>query len=219
MSIRSMLHCDGQLLEGNGDQYEEKFFWASISNPMFFMWTRGDTVLDEFLRRAVLHGCYPRDHSLEKKVVELYQRYLPLYAQFHRRVFCFEPDPLRVPKGSRGKLYTVKDGFVAGLANLNVTDDDKVKWSRRPYALFRVERAHDVRKAGVMFPGDTKMRPVKFKFDGTFIGVPMDGYKNCAVVRLFVKGNSRKKIGPDIFAERGRMCGDPDSAFEDISTR
>ena len=42
---------------------------------------------------------------------------------------------------------------------------------------------------------------------------------NCAVVKLVVEGESGKAIGPDIFAERPRMCGDPDSAFEDISAR
>lgn len=219
MSIRSMHYCDGQLLEGNGDQYEEKFFWASIANPMFFMWTHGDAVLDENLRRSVLHGCYPRQHDLAEETIAMYQKYLPLYAQFHRRVFCFEPDPLRVPQDSRGKLYTIKDGYVAGIANLHVGDADEVKWAKRPYALFRVAAGHDVKSAGVMYPGDNEMRTVPFKFDGTFIAVPMDQYRNCAVVRLFVGGRSGKDIGPDIFAQRGRMCADPDSAFEDISAR
>ena len=57
------------------------------------------------------------------------------------------------------------------------------------------------------------------KADGTFIAVPLDEYRNCAVVRLFVRGRSDREIGPDIFAQRGRMCADPDSAFEDISRR
>jgi hypothetical protein len=35
-------------------------------------------------------------------------------------VLCFESDPLRPPKGSLGKLYTVKDGYVAGIINKNV---------------------------------------------------------------------------------------------------
>ena len=63
------------------------------------------------------------------------------------------------------------------------------------------------------------MRDVKFKFDGTFIAVPLAEYRNCAVVKLFVTGSTGKKIGTDIFQMRGRMCADPDSAFEDISER
>jgi hypothetical protein len=219
MSIRSMRYCDGQLLEGNGDQYEEKFFWASIANPMFFMWTRGDVSLDEFLRRSVLHGSYPRDAQLTDTNIKLYQKYLPLYKQFKKRVLCFEPDPIRIPNGSRGKLYSLKDGYVAGIVNLNIDKGDRVKWGHRPYAVFRVKRGHDITKAGIMYPGDKKMRNVKFKFDGTFIGVPMDEYTNCAVVKLFAGRKSGKKIGKNRFANTPRMCGDPDSAFEDISER
>ncbi|MBN1808751.1 MAG: hypothetical protein JW909_06750 [Planctomycetes bacterium] len=219
MSIRSMRYCDGQLLEGNGDMYEEKFFWACIAMPMFFMWTRGDVSLDEDLRRSVLHGCYPRDDKPSEEIIALYRKYLPLYAQFRRRVFCFEPDPIRVPDGSRGKLYTVDDGYVAGIVNLNIDAGDEVKWAKRPYALFRVEKGHDVVAASVMYPGDSEMRRIPFKFDGTFIAVPMDGYTNCAVVKLTAGGVSGRKIGGDIFAQRARMCGDPDSAFEDISER
>jgi len=219
MSIRTMRYCDGQLLEGNGDTYEEKFFWASISNPMFFMWTSGGASLDENLRRSVLHGCYPRQDKLEEEVIRLYQRYLPLYAQFRRRVLCFEADPMRVPAGSRGKLYTVADGYVAGIVNLHIDAGDEVKWGRRAHALFRVARGHDVARAGVMYPGYSAMREVAFKFDGTFIAVPMDDYTNCAVVKLFVEGDSGGEIGPDVFAQRPRMCGDPDSAFEDVSAR
>ena len=220
MSIRSMRYCDGQLLEGNGDQYEEKFFWASIASPLYFMWTRHDAPLDEFLRRSVLHGCYPRNDAYTDEVIALYRRYLPLYAAFSRRVFCFEPDPMRVPAGSRGKLYTLPDGsYVAGIVNLHFTDRDAVTWEKRPYALFRVARGHDVARVGIMYPGDADWRETKFKFDGTFIAVPMAEYRNCAVVKLFAAGNSRKAIGPDRFFQRARMCGDPESSFEDISER
>jgi len=70
-----------------------------------------------------------------------------------------------------------------------------------------------------MLPGDAEMRDVPFKFDGTFLAVPLTEYKNCAVVRLFVTADTGKAIGPDTFAARPRMCGDPESAFEDVSQR
>jgi hypothetical protein len=44
-------------------------------------------------------------------------------------------------------------------------------------------------------------------------------YTNGAVVKLFVTGKSRKAIGTDNFYQRDRMCGDPESSFEDISER
>jgi len=193
--------------------------WMFIM-PLFFMWTRHDVPLDEFLRRAVLHGCHPRDAEPTPATIALYRRYLPLYEAFRRRVLCFEADPMRVPKGSRGRAYTLPDGsYIAGIVNLHVGDDDRVRWARRPHALFRVERGHRVERVGMMRPGDSEFRDTRFKFDGTFIAVPLDGYTNCAVVKLFATGRSRKRIGPDRFGDRVRMCGDPDSAFEDLVPR
>lgn len=232
MSIRSMRYVDAQLLEGDGDIYEEKFFWASIANPLFYLWGDPNRSTDEFLRRSVVNGAWPKVVEPTDESIALYHRYLPLFEQFRRRVFCFEPDPMRVPKGSRGKLYTVGEGqastsrtsrpgasYVAGIMNEHVDAGDEVRYAKTPYALFRVQRGHDVGRVGVMYPGDSQLRDVRFKFDGTFIAVPLAGYTNCAVVKLFVTGNSRRKIGPDVFAMRGRMCADPDSAFEDISER
>jgi hypothetical protein len=176
--------------------------------------------MDECLRRCVLHACYPTcSYKPTDEEGVLYQRHLPLFAQFRERVLCFEPDPLRAPKGSLGKLYTVKDGYVAGIINKNIDAGDRMKYAKTPYALFRVKRGHDVGRVGIMYPGDRALREVKFKFDGTFIAVPLPEYVNCAVVKLFVTGRSRKAIGPDRFYQRDRMCGDPESAFEDISAR
>ena len=229
MSIRSMLYCDGQLLEGDGDMYEEKFFWASIACPMFYMWFDPFKTHDEFLRRTVVNGCYPQVIPQTDENIALYQRYLPLFAQFRRRVFCFETDPLRVPKGSRGKLYTVPDGYVAGIMNEHIDMGDELRWGKTPYALFRVKRGFDVGKVGIMYPGDKDMRMLeradkdnrlgRWRFDGTILAVPMTEYRNCAVVKLFVTGQTGQGIGPDLFEARERMCGDPDSAFEDISSR
>jgi hypothetical protein len=96
---------------------------------------------------------------------------------------------------------------------------DRVTRAKKPWALFRVARGHDVGKVGVMVPGDGEFRDVRFKFDGTFIAVPLEDYQNCAVVKLFVTDRSVKEIGPDVFQARARMCADPDSSFEDISDR
>lgn len=219
MSIRSMRYVDGQLLEGSGDVYEGKFFWASIACPLFFMFTRPAEGVDFYLRRSVLHGAWPTLVARTDENIALYRRYLPLLGQFRRRVFCFEPDPLRVPAHSRGKCYTVPDGYVAGICCDHVGDDDEVTYGRTPYALFRVRRGPDVTKVGVMYPGDEQMRGVDFKFDGTFLAVPLRGYKNCAAVKLFVTEATGEGIGPDVFASRPRMCADPESAFEDISER
>ena len=222
-TLRSMRHVDGVLLEGDGDISEEKYFWACIAKPIFFMWTSDRTTTDENLRRAVLHGCFPKmgriDPESHDAMVALYGRYLPLYEQFRRRVLCFEPDPLRVPRGARGKLYTVPDGYVAGIITPAIADADAIRYARTPYALFRVQRGWGVGKVGLMYPGDAELRDAAFKFDGTFIAVPMPDYRNCAVVKLFVTRRTRRRIGSGRFTCPIDHCGDPESSFQDIRER
>ena len=128
--------------------------------------------------------------------------------------------PIRVPPTLRGQLYTLPGGdYVAAVINDNVDDADTIAYGRTPTALFRVAAGHDVGRVGVMYPGDAELRDVRFKFDGTFLAVPLREFANCAVVKLFVTGRSGKAIGPDVFAARPRMCADPDSSFEDVSER
>jgi hypothetical protein len=222
-SIRSMRWTDGVLLEGDGDNAEEKFFWACIAKPLFFMWTSNHRSLDENLRRSVLHGCFPKFDLDRKRSYEEnrahYARYLPLYAQFRRRVLCFEPDPLRVPDGSRGKLFTLGRDYIAGIMSEFLAPDDEVRFARTPHAVLRVARGHDVGRVGVMLPGDGDWRFVDFRFDGTMVYVPLPGYRNCAAVRLFVTGDSGKRIGPGRFKAGVDYCGDPETAYADISDR
>ena len=226
-NLRCLRYVDGQLLEGDGDVSEEKYFWACVAKPNFFMWTSNRHGTDENLRRAVLHGCFPKaswdwrkgdkgDHATQ---VALYQRYLPLYELFRRRVLCFEPDPLRIPRGARGKLYTVPDGYVAGICTPAFASDTEMTHARTPYALFRVKRGWDVGKVGVMVPGDRKLKSAPFKFNGSIIAVPLKQYTNCAVVKLFVTKNTRKRIGGEKFTGPIDFCGDPESSFQDISKR
>ena len=216
-SIRSMRYSDGVLLEGDGNVHEEKFFWACIGKPLFFMWTSGKHNIDENLRRSIFAGSFPKYAEEPGKPYEenkaLFEKYLPLCAQFIRRVLCFEHDPMRVPAGSRGRLFTVGEDYVAGIMSDLGGPDDTIVFGKTPHAVFRVARGHDVSKVGVMLPGDKDYRSVDFKFDGTMIFVPLPGYKNCAVVRLFVTQKSGKAIGAGKFQKSVDYCGDPESSF------
>ncbi|NQT88692.1 hypothetical protein HQ560_18140, partial [bacterium] len=115
--------------------------------------------------------------------------------------------------------FTVGRGYVAGIMTPTIDSGDRVRYGRTPYALFRVKRGWNVGRVGVMVPGDSEMRDVPFRFDGTFIAVPMEAYTNCAVVRLFVTGRSRRRIGKGRFTGPMDSCGDPASSFVDIRER
>ena len=230
-TIRSMRWVDGMMLEGDGDRMEEKYFYSCVAKPIIFLWTSNAATDDENCRRSVLYGCYPRvvygpetpaskGERRTGKIPETVERrnhYMPLYDQFRRRVFCFEPDPVRVPKGNRVKLYTAGKDYIAGIVNLNIDDTMTLKYKKTQYAMFRVSRGYDVGKVGIMLPGSKKWKLVKFKFNGTVIAVPLEGYTNCAAVKLFVTKNSGRKIGPEKFKGAVDSCGDPDSSFTDLS--
>ncbi len=220
-SIRTMKWVDGVLLEGDGDISEEKYFWACIAKPLFFMWTSDKKTVSENLRRAVLHGAFPRFFSDKKTSyagnLAIYRKYLPLCEQFKERVFCFEPDPMRVPKGSRGKLFTIGNDYVASIINDSVDDDSEIMNRKIPHAVFKVARAHDITKVGLMYPGYKRWRFTNFRFDGTFIYVPLKSYKNCAVIKLFVTQETRKKTGALKFKEGIDYCMDPESSFTDLN--
>ncbi|MFH1708015.1 MAG: hypothetical protein ABIF71_08855 [Planctomycetota bacterium] len=131
-TIRTMRWVDGMMLEGDGDRMEGKYFYSCLAKPIIFLWTSNAVSDDENLRRAVILGCYPRvvddlwganhlsghDEGVggstaavtdlsKSKTVARRKKYMPLYDAFRGRVFYFEPDPMRMPKGCRGRLFTV----------------------------------------------------------------------------------------------------------------
>ncbi|MGH7144834.1 MAG: hypothetical protein ACREJ2_12015 [Planctomycetota bacterium] len=231
-TIRSMRWVDGMLLEGDGDQMEDKYFWASIAKPALYYFTSDRATDDESCRRALLMGCYPpaadawnAEHPEKSPPLEQipeFQRrgkYLPLCDQLRRRVLCFEPDPLRVPKGCRGRLFTVGENYVAAIVNLNFDEGVEVRHPKPLHAMFRVRRGHDVTQVGVMTPGQTEFEMVPFKFNGTFIAVPLTGFVAACVVKLFVTKKTSKSIGVGRFKGAVDSCGDPDSSFAETNNR
>ena len=104
---------------------------------------------------------------------------------------------------------------MAGIVNLHVDEGQHISYDRAPYAMFRVKRGCDIGKVGMLLPGDKEFREVSFKFNGTFVAVPLEGFTNCATVKLFVTGNTSKPIGEDKFKGSVDSCGDPDSSFDE----
>lgn len=213
-TIRTMRWVDGMMLEGNGDIPEEKYFWTAISKPLVFLWTTNENSDDENCRRSVLHACFPKFEN-NSEAMQRREKYHAMYEAFRRRVFCFEPDPMRVPKGCRGKLYTVGDDYIASIVDLNIDEGRHVTYDKAPHVMFRVKRGHDVTKVGMLLPGDKEWRDRPFKFNGTFIAVPLEGFSNCATVKLFVTKKTGKVIGSDRFKGSVDSCGDPDSSFDE----
>ncbi len=219
-TIRCMKYVDGVMLEGDGDNMEEKFFYAALAMPLFFLWGSDARTTEENLKRSVLHGSFPvapQMYGVPSKAknanLKLYKKYVPLFGHFKRRVFCFEQDPMRLSNDLQGKLFTVPDGYVAGIITEELSAYDHISFAKDKYAFFQVKRGHDIGQVLVQYPGDNTLRPVKFQFNGSIIMVPLKGYKNCAIVKLVVDRNTGKPFKRMPFQEVVDNCGDPKAAF------
>ncbi len=223
-NIRCQKYVDGILLEGDGDVIEEKFFYSALAMPLFTLWGSDARTVEENLKRCLMYGSFPTTPALSdmspklrdkqfKEAMKTYGKYIPLYEHFKRRVFCFEQDPIRMSNGLIGKLFTVPDGYVAGIMTDELSVNDKISFAKDKYVYFQVKRGHDIGQVLVQYPGDKKPRPVKFQFNGSIIMVPLKGYKNCCVVKLVVTRNTGKPFKRMPFQEVVDNCGDPKAAF------
>ncbi len=198
-SIRTLQYNDCQLLEGEGNDNEEKLFYAALAKPFVMFSSRK---YEETLRRLVVLGGFPNipgDYDggtprVKKEYLKLYHDYVPMLDQLRGRVFCFEPDPMRLTHNMIGKLFTIKDGYAAGIRSEGINEADTIHYSETPTAYFRVKRGCDVGRVEVMVPGDKKPPKAAFTFNGSIITVPLTRYKNCCLVKLLVTGNTHKEI-------------------------
>lgn len=218
-SVHIMRWVDSLMLEGSGDKQENKYFWGVIAKPLIYLWGgKGDfDDNDEKYRRAVLYGAYPKQNAETPEEFEHLYEYMPLFEQFKRRIVCFEPDPLLPPRNSRFQVYSQGDDYIASIIDVNIPRGMKVENEHAPFAMFRFKRGYDIGKVGVMYPGDKEFEFVDFKFDGSFIVAPLDRYKNCAVIKLFVTGDSGKMVELKPFPNNAWKHHDPESAFADLS--
>jgi len=70
--------------------------------------------------------------------------------------------------------------------NEHIDEHDQIKYGKTPEVRFRLKQS--IAKVGVMYPGDKQMRDVQFTPTDGSVAVPLAGYKNSAVVKLFVAG-------------------------------
>ncbi|GMV83448.1 MAG: hypothetical protein AMXMBFR7_46320 [Planctomycetota bacterium] len=223
-TVQNMRHVDGVLLEGQGDGAEVKYFFTCIAKPLFFMWTGLKKPQEEYLKRSVVYGGWPRDPVFrsktpaelerEKRALRLlYARYLPLYKLFAGRVLCFEPDPITFSDGVYGQLYTLPDGsYLAGCMTDWISTEDTLHYAEPKELRFRLPRGERLNEVFVFYPGDPNPQRVMPVDAGVWRVVRMDRYRGCAAV-LIREGDQTARARGDLRDTRD-YCGDPVSAFE-----
>lgn len=223
-TAQTMRCVDGVLLEGQGDAEEAKWFWLCLAKPIFYMWGALTKPQEEYLKRAVVLGGWPklpdgnwrrdeREFAFQKR---LYEAYLPLYEHFRRRVVCFEPNPIQFSDGLYGQLYTRPDGaFVAGVMSdwASVFDQGGRKVVA-PHVAFRLKDAGALRDVKVHYAGEANARQASFyrTKDGLLV-VDLPDLRTAAVIVL-KPGSGSRDLGVKELRDTRDYCGDPTSAFQ-----
>jgi hypothetical protein len=194
-TIYTMRRVDGVLLEGQGDTAEGKYFWTCIAKPLYYMWTRSNKPVEEYLKRSILLGGWPKTERGQLR--KLYEAYVPLYEHFRNRVLCFEKNPVRCAQGLYGQLYTLPDGsYIAGVITDWASVFDKGKRTViPPFAAIHVKEWRSLGEIYVHYPGKKEKELAEYyRAPGGWVTVPLFEFKSAAVV-IFKKGNKSKNRG------------------------
>ncbi|MBW1696420.1 MAG: hypothetical protein JRK26_06450 [Deltaproteobacteria bacterium] len=174
-AIRNARGVDAIMLEGEGApeweyEFEYRRFLSCMVRPMIWLFpNRPHKRREILLQRCLLYGAIPSappsarepqaDRPRSEEDGKLWRPYLPLYETLRGRRLCFEPDPLDVPTGFRGEIFTLPDGgYAVVLINESMSVLDPANSAGPTVTLRLAKRISDVR---VITPLDHKGRKIK----------------------------------------------------------
>ena len=223
-TIWTMQAVDGNLLEGQGDEAEAKWFWTCVAKPIFYLWGALDKPVEEYLKRCVILGGWPKlpegnwrnDDREFANWKKLYHAYIPLYEHLRQRVVCFEPDPVHFSDGLYGQIFTRPDGAYIGTAMTDWTSvfDEGGRRVVPPYIAFKLKDADKLGDVQVHYAGEAEPRQADiYRTEDGLLVVEMPDFRTAAVV-ILKKGDNSKNLGVRKLRDTRDYCGDPTSAFE-----
>jgi hypothetical protein len=189
-TIRSCGDIDSILMEGAGDDLEWMLFYAAVACPYYYLWTSRDLPTEEWLKRSLAFGAYPMAPRMPRPAADadtdaLYDAYLPLYELLRRRVLSFDPDPITLPIGTWGQLYSVPGDRHAGVIVRDGTSyRDAVEHIRAPEVEVRLPR--ELGSARIHYPGPDAAAGAAAAMRASERGVvvPLEQFRSAAVIVL-----------------------------------
>ncbi|HUU28514.1 MAG TPA: hypothetical protein VM123_11940 [archaeon] len=198
-AIRNVRGVDAIMLEGQGApeweyEFENRRFLSCISRPMYWLFPgRPAQRMEIFLQRCLVYGAFPsappsaragfRDSLRIEKDKALWQPYLPLYEALRGRVLCFEPDPLSVPLGCRGEVFTMPGGsYAVALIHEGMSVLDPAN-SANPAITLRLEKK--ISRVRVLTPLDHEGKIIEPEYDESGdLQLDLPDFKGAAVLFL-----------------------------------
>jgi hypothetical protein len=176
-AIRNARGVDAIMLEGEGApeweyEFEYRRFLSCMVRPMIWLFpSRPHKRREILLQRCLLYGAVPsappsaREPQTDKQAGEddrkLWKPYLPLYETLRGRRLCFEPDPLDVPMGFRGEIFTMPDGgYAVVLINEGMSVLDRANRAEPTLNLRLASRIKDARVITPLDHNGRKIQPV-----------------------------------------------------------
>ncbi|MFH1071517.1 MAG: hypothetical protein V1794_18000, partial [Candidatus Glassbacteria bacterium] len=198
-AIRNARGVDAVMLEGEGGreweyEFEYRRFLVCLARPLVWLFPgRPHQRREVLLQRCLLYGGRPSapssayadfDGSWSADVDRaLWLPYLPLYARLSGRRLCFEPDPLDVPTGCRGELFTLPDGrYALALIDESLSVFDP---ANRREAKVSLRLKNPVSQAMVFTPLDHAGSPLELSHDPAGgVGIELKDFRGTALVLI-----------------------------------
>jgi len=197
--IRNARGVDAIMLEGEGApeweyEFEYRRFLSCMVRPMIWLFpNRPHKRREILLQRCLLYGAVPSvppsarerppDIQRSQEDRKLWMPYLPLYETLRGRCLCFEPDPLDVPTGFRGEIFTMPESrYAVVLINEGMSVLDPANRADPTITLRLANQINDVR---VITPLDHKGRKLQPVYrDNGEIQIKVPDFRGAAVLFL-----------------------------------
>ncbi|MBN1445182.1 MAG: hypothetical protein JW957_03640 [Candidatus Omnitrophica bacterium] len=172
-SIGIMKYIDGFMAECESWLNDHLQYYA-IAKPMFFLtWGKSGRSLEKMFQSCIFYGAgFTSNPEVYKSSKDIFDMYMPVLQLLYRRRWVFENNPIEVPYGYKGSLFSSSRGtLVAGIVS------ETVRTMPPP---FRSETVHINAKAAkkthrvVLHEPGQKPRDIKFscKEEGLEFDVP-----------------------------------------------
>ena len=117
-SVGIMKYLDAFMAEGQGWLCDHLQYYG-LAKPMFFLCPTDTSLAVEMMfQRCLIHGAGFTSTAEALPYKAIYDLYRPLLERLFRRRWVFDPEPLSLPAGLKGNLFSTRSGsLVAGIVS------------------------------------------------------------------------------------------------------
>jgi len=181
--IGMMKYIDAFMAEGS-DWLCDHMQYYSLAKPMFFlMYESNDCDIELMFQRCLIYGAGFTSYAKAAPSVDLYKKYVPLVEKLYRRRWVFDSNPIELPTGVQGNLFSKPEGgLIAGVAGTMSRLQGRTPPDRS--VLVRTKGVEEVKEVVLHQPGE-KERKIGFGHEAGAIQFDLPGNMVAGVIEIF----------------------------------